>query len=499
MIASQTSKALPPPYSRHASYFTARSGALLIFTGFAFTAARLWHLTSYGLFGDEVFTLWTSAQDWRSLFASVIGDVAHPPLFYALLKVWINIGGQSILWLKLLPALLSIASILPFVLLCKEIGLKPNLTSFALFLMAVNGFLINHAQELRMYSLVLLLTICSMWLFFKLACSDAGGPKIQAALWVVNLLLVFSHYYGWLVVIIELVCLLIWKRRLARLFSAGAALLGICFAPWVYVAAKAARENPSRLDFAWNRPPAASEIVGYFANLSGPLAYRLRILGPGLVLFVFLAPVIVWGWRTIKRRRDREEHNSGFWCLVLFAFGPVAFAFVASRALPQSVWAYRYLIVAAPAYFLLITQAVFMLRDRRVRVALIVLVLGWSCLSGFTEMIDRDKIAWQPLVERMIQAESEQANIAVYVTDANIGNTIQFYLDGAGDSRFSISHVPDWQTLDDDRFWVALIRYKHEVGPLLQDALKVRGYDLTRTIEAEASGHRAVLFRVSKR
>jgi hypothetical protein len=350
-----------------------------------------------------------------------------------------------------------------------------------------------------MYSLVLLLTIVSMWLLVKLAGGDAPATKPQATLWAVNLLLVFSHYYGWIVVALELVCLLIWRRRQARLFSIGVALLVLCFAPWAYLVAKAARENPSRLAFTWNWPPAASEIIGYYANLSGPLAYRWRVLGPALVLLLFLMPVIAWVWRALKIQRKREDQNAGFWWFVLFAFGPVAFAFLASHAFPQSVWAYRYLIVAAPAYFLLVTAAVFGLRDRRMGIAFAVLILGWSCLSGFTEMIDRDKIDWRPLVERMIQAEPEQASVAVYVTDANVGNTIQFYLDEGRDSRFSISHVVDWESLDGDRFWVALIRYKHEVGPLLHDALKSRGYAIGRSIESEASGHRAVLFPVSKR
>jgi hypothetical protein len=94
----------------------------------------------------------------------------------------------------------------------------------------------------------------------------------------------------------------------------------------------------------------------------------------------------------------------------------------------------------------------------------------------------------------LIQAEPE-ANVALYVTDANVGNTIQFYLDQAADSRFRVSHVVDWEALDDDRFWVALIRYRHEIGPSLQDTLRDHGYVITQVIESEASGHKAVLFR----
>ena len=33
--------------------------------------------------------------------------------------------------------------------------------------MAVNGYLIKYAQEVRMYSLLLFFTVCSLWLFIK--------------------------------------------------------------------------------------------------------------------------------------------------------------------------------------------------------------------------------------------------------------------------------------------------------------------------------------------
>src|SRR6185503_21375260 len=118
-----------------------RASAILVVVAAVYVAARLWHLTSFGLFGDEVFTLWTAAQGWNGLFASVIGDVVHPPLYYALFKVWIDVGGQSLLWIKLLPALMSIATLFPFLFLCRELNLNVVATSLALWLMSVNGFL----------------------------------------------------------------------------------------------------------------------------------------------------------------------------------------------------------------------------------------------------------------------------------------------------------------------------------------------------------------------
>jgi hypothetical protein len=459
----------------------------------------LWHLTSFGLFGDEVFTLWTAAQDWNGVFASVIGDVAHPPLYYALFKVWVDLGGQSLLWIKLLPALISIATLFPFVFLCRELNLNLIATSLALWLVAVNGFLITHAQEPRMYSLLLLLTTCSLWLFAKLCRGHANS--IQAALCVVNLLLVFTHYFGWVIVALEFVFLLIWRRDALRSFITGSIFIAVCFTPWVYLVARAARANPSRVNFVWNRPPPLSELAGYYGNLNGPLSYRWKVFGTAVVMMVFVTPILAWTAQVIRTRASQAGARP-FWFLSLFAFGPVALAFIASHALPQPVWAFRYLIIAAPAYLLLVATATGRLKSRRVRIAFVVLIAGWAGVSGLVEAFNRDRVAWEPLVQRMLQAEPDTANskpIAVYVTDPNIGNTVQFYLDKAGDARFQIVMSEDLTRPGGDHWWVAFIHYDHENQPLLEDSFADGGYRVGNIIVGRAPSHQAVLVPVWKK
>ncbi|MCM3901341.1 MAG: glycosyltransferase family 39 protein, partial [Pyrinomonadaceae bacterium] len=128
-----------------------------------FIGARLWGLTASCLWFDEVFSVHATRHEWMSLLGFVAADIVHPPLFYALLKVWISIGGESLLWLRLFPMLTSIAVIIPLFLLCRELHLGATAINLSLLLMAVNGYLIKYAQEVRMYSLLLFLTVCSLW------------------------------------------------------------------------------------------------------------------------------------------------------------------------------------------------------------------------------------------------------------------------------------------------------------------------------------------------
>src|SRR5215212_9707772 len=44
-----------------------------------FIGVRLWQLTSFGLFGDETFTVNVAASAWGELIDKVIADIVHPP------------------------------------------------------------------------------------------------------------------------------------------------------------------------------------------------------------------------------------------------------------------------------------------------------------------------------------------------------------------------------------------------------------------------------------
>src|SRR6185295_951394 len=121
----------------------------------AFVLARMWRLASSCLWFDEIFSVHAARHSWAGLVKFAAADIIHPPLFYALLKIWMAAGGESVLWLRLLPFLFSVVTIVPFVLLCRELKLKTSEANLALLLLAVSGFQIKYAQEVRMYSLLL--------------------------------------------------------------------------------------------------------------------------------------------------------------------------------------------------------------------------------------------------------------------------------------------------------------------------------------------------------
>src|SRR5260370_13076031 len=184
-----------------------------------FVALRLWHLITYGLWFDEAFSHLAAQLGWSELIAYVVADIVHPPLFYLLLKLWIGVGGESLLWLKLFPVLTSVATLVPLWLLCKELKLTAAEANTALFLVAVNAYLVYYAQELRMYSLLAFFTVWSLWLFVKLVRTESCQKQILAGLFVLYLLLDNTQYFGWLGGGIEGPYLLLYKSHDLLRFS----------------------------------------------------------------------------------------------------------------------------------------------------------------------------------------------------------------------------------------------------------------------------------------
>jgi uncharacterized membrane protein len=473
-----------------------------------FIGARLWQLTSFGLFGDETFTINVATSSWSELIDKVRADIVHPPLFYILLKVWILIGGRSEFWVKLLPCLTSIAAIIPFYLLCREIRMKPAAINLALAIMAVNAYLVYHAQDLRMYSLVMMLTLASMWLFASFFNSDRASLKLQGSLLATNLLLVYTHYYGWLIVSIEFLFLLLWNRKKLLAFSFGVAVLMVSFSPWAYAVGEAAiKKGGLAGNLGWNRPPDFEHFTAYFAILAGGLEERWKYFGANLdrmvsafpkLALLFSLPVLLWGWHAVIKAKDKSQSIT-FWWLAMMSFLPAMISYWVSHALPQSIWAVRYLIISAPPFMMLLAIACMKLDYGWLRSSMAILLFGWSALSGFAQMSHRDVVAYEPIVHRLIESQSEQPALTkIYTDNYNIASTLNFYLDESNDKKLQAAWVNDYAEADGDRFWVALMSYAHETQDEIEGTFKDRGYDVSEGLKVAAFTYEVVLLRIER-
>jgi len=369
---------------------------LLLFIAMIYTALRTYHLGYLALWNDEVFSANVAKMSWPNMFQAVISDVVHPPLFYILLKLWIAIGGSSVLWMRTLPFLISIITLVPLLLFCREWQLTNAETGIAFSLITFNELLIHYSQELRMYSLLVALSLLSLWLFSKWLHTGVG------LLWLtlVNLLLAYTHYYGALFVFTEVLFMIWWGRRhrnwsTATTFLLSASVVGVCFLPWLYLVGEAARAKHGLYEnLKFFSRPTAREIVWFYEELKGqPPIHHTALLG----LALFLIPLTVCLFLPSHRRPLAQQ-------LFLFGFFPTAVSVVASYVLPHPVFSPRYLITVAVPCLILVAVGI-MAMNGAARRAFAVILVSWSAVSGtwFALLPDRkvpwDRLAGQLLVE----------------------------------------------------------------------------------------------------
>lgn len=504
--------------------------SILIFALIAgvFIGARLWGLTASCLWFDEVFSVHAAQHNWSRLLGFVAADIVHPPLFYALLKVWISIGGESLLWSRLFPMLTSIVVIIPFFLLCRELHLGATVIRLSLLLMAVNGYLIKYAQEVRMYSLLLFLTVCSLWLFIRFF-NVTHSRKCLLALSVLNLLLIYTHYYGWLVIAAEAAFLVLWDRDKLPDFLIAAAVLLLCFSPWVYAVTISTEQGRGLAqNIGWVGRPRLADVVQLFALLNAPFYFRqssnqLAYGRWGLLagLLIFGPPLGALSWRLLRQRYKQGELLSAAKWLILFSVLPLVIALVASWVLPYSVWGTRNLIIVAVPYLLLAAIAVDRLRPEWLRITLLLLLGCWLFLGGTGMLLRRADTyiwcSWDQLGQQMVQRQRNPAeSIKVYAFEELVAYHLWFALEESGDGRFEVGlikgvpglredpayflprsfsdiSVEDLDALNEEHLWIAFRDTEFdEHNPPLQ-TLKDRGYEIREVLQAEAAGQRAFL------
>ena len=359
-----------------------------------YVAARLWRLDAACLWFDEIFGLHAARHGWDELPRFVALDLIHPPLFYLLLKVWAALGGESVWWLRLFSVAASALAVVPVVLLGRELRLGRRAVLLALVLAASSGYLIKYAQEVRMYSPLLLCAASSLWLFARLcnAEADEGRRRATLALACANLPLVYTHYFGWLLVGLELCYLLAWRRRLAPRFAAWAAALALLYAPWAWAVWRAAAAGEGLAqNIGWAARPRARELFLPYLLLHEPFRFQQHTHEPAalrlsvlLALVVFAPPLCALAWRTLARGREQDVGGDEFATRFLFFFSaaPVAVTFLLAHALPHSVWGTRHLIVIAPAYLLLAAHAVANLRPGWLAACACALLGCWLLLAA---------------------------------------------------------------------------------------------------------------------
>lgn len=373
----------------------------------AYLSLRLWRLTDSCLWFDEIFSVHAAGHPWGLIFWFVAQDLIHPPFFYVLLKLWIGIGGESLFWLRMFPVLFSVVTLFPFVQLCRELKLKTSAIILSLAFFTVSGSLIKYAQEIRMYSLLLCLSLFSIWLFARFF---YRGKNIWV-LTLVNVLLIYTHYFGWFVVVAEVAAIAILQRIKIRhvLIMLGIAI--VTYVPWIFAVLKAAEAGSDvNQNIGWMTRPGLRALLDFAFDVIEPFYFQQSNVEDTTKIFITLPllAVIIAAKLFYLANWKSQTDKDRVWLLSILSIVPLLIVFFLSWILPVSIWGSRHLIVVFAPVFILIAIFIGEISTKPVRYFLNSTIAILFALSSIVYIRTPTQsfiwCAWEPLAKQWVEA-----------------------------------------------------------------------------------------------
>lgn len=171
-----------------------------------------------------------------------------------------------------------------------------------------------------MYSLFLFVSLLSLWLFSRFF---FRGKNIWI-LTIVNVLLVHTHYFGWLIVIGEVAVIAILQRIKLRhvLIMFGIDLAA--FVPWMITIIKAAKAGSDlSQNIGWIAKPGLRSLFDLLFDVVEPFYYQVSSTEPSTLIQITLPLVVVIAtakliylieWRKMTDMNGFGFSVSSHWC-----------------------------------------------------------------------------------------------------------------------------------------------------------------------------------------
>jgi mannosyltransferase len=306
----------------------------------------------YGI--DEAISVGIASHDLGDIPGTLRLD-SSPPLYYLLLHEWMALFGTGEAATRTLSLLFALAAI-PVAWWAGRALFGVRGAWLAAAGAAGCPFLTRYAQETRMYSLVVLLSLVACAAF---ALAFLHGRRVHLVTLAVALtLLLYTHDWAlFLAAGMGVVWLGLWRRGTvgARDGPLVAAVVLALYAPWVPSLIFQARHTGA----PWAQPPSALLLLGFPGQLLGEVAVVLLAL-PAVELLRRRGP----GYQSV--------------CLLLVLTGAVAvLAWLSSQLEPA--WTPRYLAVLLGP--LLLAVAGGAVGGRWTTLALVGVAVAWALTS----------------------------------------------------------------------------------------------------------------------
>lgn len=322
---------------------------LTVLAGFGL---RVYHLGFQELRGDEAFGYFFSQQPFGDIIKATLAlREPHPVASYFIEKSWLALAGDSEFALRFLSAWWGVLAVALLYRLGSRLSLGSGVSTLAALLLATSPYMVWHSQDARMYTMSLALTLASTWL--ALTALRRGRWRDWIAYVVISWLALQTHYFTAFVLLAQNLfvipaALFTW-RRLDKARAWLLAQFAVCLLTllWLIPARATLMGYGGNGDSPAFGPMLVRSLSTFAVGETTPAGQRLLWAGiAGLVLALGIAQLLMAG--------PQQRQAAAF--LAIYLFTPLLATW--ASALNRPIFNERYLIAAAPPFYLLLASAI---------------------------------------------------------------------------------------------------------------------------------------------
>lgn len=322
---------------------------------------------------DESQSLWQSSHTIFGVFNTISHDV-HVPLYGQLLHFWLFLFGTSVTAARAMSLIFFLASI-PAIYFLAKTAYGRSIGLFAALLLATSPFLNWYGNEIRMYSLLTLVTILNQFFFLKIFLSKDREESTSLWWWgyaLTALVGIYTHYFFWLVLLAETIFFFLHykefpKKTLAKL-SAVAVLLVAAIAPWLWYVKT---QNGVTNSIPSLTKPGTVDLFNAFSQF----LFGFQDDHINTVILSLWPITVILGFLSLRKKNGLTPTARFF---LLSALLPIIVAFVVS-IFYKPIFSARYLILATPALYIFLSWFLSSLAGKlamSLKIILIVIMLA---------------------------------------------------------------------------------------------------------------------------
>jgi hypothetical protein len=312
---------------------------------------RVHQLGAQELRGDEAFGYFFSQRPFGEIVTATVALAEpHPVGSYFVQKAWIAAAGDTEFALRFVSAWFSVLAVALLYRLARRLDYRSAPALAAAGLLALSPYAVWHAQDARMYSMSLALTIAAVWLGLEAVLRQRwwwAAGYIATAFGALH-----THYYAAFVLLALNIFMVLWlaysTQRRARLLPwlLWQVIVGALYLPWLVRVSSILGGYGGNGDSPglW---AALGRALAVFAagESAGPDSQGVWMAAAGLLMLLGV----------VRLAGEKSGGRRNLLLLGLYLLLPLLATWWSAQARP--IFNERYLVAALPPFYLLVAAA----------------------------------------------------------------------------------------------------------------------------------------------